>query len=81
MSQADFFILSVVPSSWVGQIPRRREEFLSREFQGQRNLASYSPWGHRESDTVEGLTLLGAHQKGEELKGICVYLWLIHVEV
>ena len=25
--------------------------FLPREFQKQRNLVSYSPWGHKESDT------------------------------
>ena len=24
--------------------------FLPGEFQGQRNLAGYSPWGHKESD-------------------------------
>ena len=23
---------------------------------GQRSLAGYSPWGHKESDTTEGLT-------------------------
>ena len=46
---------------WVGTIPWRREwqptpVFLSGEFQGQRSLADYSPWGHRESDTTEWLT-------------------------
>ena len=30
---------------------------LPREFRGQRSLAGYSPWGHRESDTTEQLTL------------------------
>ena len=30
--------------------------FLPGESQGQRNLAGYSPWGHRESDTTERLT-------------------------
>ena len=43
---------------WVRKIPWRREsylgeglptpEFLPREFHGQRSLASYSPWGHKE---------------------------------
>ena len=28
-----------------------------REFHGQRSLAGYSPWGHKESDTAEQLTL------------------------
>ena len=30
--------------------------FLPEEFHGQRNLASYSPWGHKELDTTEQLT-------------------------
>ena len=31
--------------------------FLSGEFHGQRSLVGYSPWGHKESDTAERLTL------------------------
>ena len=31
--------------------------FLSGEFHGQRSLVGYSPWGLKESDTTEGLTL------------------------
>ena len=31
--------------------------FLPGEFHGQRSLGSYSPWGHKESDTIEWLTL------------------------
>ena len=27
--------------------------FLTREFHGERSLAGYSPWGHKESDTTE----------------------------
>ena len=47
---------------WVGKIPWRREwlptpVFLPREFHGQRSLAGYSPWGHKESDMIEQLTL------------------------
>ena len=43
---------------WVGKIPWSRKwqptpVFLPRKFQGQRNLAGYSPWGHRESDMTE----------------------------
>ena len=46
---------------WVGKIPWRREwqptqVFLPREFHGQRSLAGYSPWGHKESDATEWLT-------------------------
>ena len=31
--------------------------FLPGEFHGQRSLVGYSPWGHKESDTTEQLTL------------------------
>ena len=31
--------------------------FLPGEFHGQRSLAGYSPWGHKESDMTERLTL------------------------
>ena len=31
--------------------------FLPGEFHGQRNLAGYNPWGVKESDTTEKLTL------------------------
>ena len=31
--------------------------FLPGEFHGQRSLAGYSPWDHKESDTTEQLTL------------------------
>ena len=46
---------------WVRKIPWRREwlatpVFLPWEFHGQRGLASYSPWGHKEVDMSEGLT-------------------------
>ena len=48
---------------WVAKIPWRREQlptpiFLPGEFYGQRSLAGYSPWGHKESDTTEQLSLL-----------------------
>ena len=31
--------------------------FLPRKFHGQRSLAGYSPWGHKESDRTERLAL------------------------
>ena len=45
-------------NSWVGKIPWKRKwqpipEFLLGKFQGQRSLAGYSPWGHKESDTTK----------------------------
>ena len=47
---------------WVRKTPWRRKRqptsvFLPGESHGQRNLAGYSPWGHKESDTTEQLTL------------------------
>ena len=46
---------------WVGTITWRRESqstpvFLPEEFHGQRSLAGYSPWHHKESNTTEWLT-------------------------
>ena len=45
---------------WVGKIPWRRKWqptpiFLLRKSHGQRSLAGYSPWGHKESDMTEWL--------------------------
>ena len=47
---------------WVGKILGIKEQvptpvFLPGESHGQRSLAGYSPWGHKESDTTERLTL------------------------
>ena len=47
--------------AWVGKILWSRNwqptpVFLPGEFQGQRNLAGYSPWGHKELGTIERLT-------------------------
>ena len=44
--------------SWVGKIHWMRAwhsilVFLPGKFRGQRSLAGYNPWGHRESDTTE----------------------------
>ena len=45
-------------SPWVRKIPWRRAwqptpVFLSGKSHGERSLAGYSPWGHKESDTIE----------------------------
>ena len=45
---------------WVWKIPWRRKwqptpVFMPGESHGQRSLAGYSPWGHKESDTTERL--------------------------
>ena len=43
---------------WVGKIPWRRKwqptpVFLPEESHGRRSLVGYSPWGRKESDTIE----------------------------
>jgi len=48
--------------SWVGKIPWRREwlptpVFLPGEFHGQKSLVGYCPWGCKESDTTDWITL------------------------
>ena len=48
--------------SWLRKIPWSREQqptpaFLPGEFHRQRNLAGYSSWGHKESDTTERISL------------------------
>ena len=47
---------------WVGKISWRRKwqptpAFLPGKSHGWRNLVGYSPWGHKESDMTERLTL------------------------
>ena len=50
----------LIPES--GRSPGEENEyphlvFLPGEFHGQRSLADYSPWGRKESDTAERITL------------------------
>ena len=52
------------------KIPWRREwqptpVFLPIESHGQRSLVSYSPWGHKESDTPEQLSIARNYLKME----------------
>ena len=61
---------------WAWKIPWRRKwqstpASLPGEFHGQRSLAGYSPWGRKESDTTERLTLSlsSFHQSVLDLKG------------
>ena len=47
--------------SWVGKIPWRRKwhpslVFMAGKSPGQRRLAGYSPWGHKESDMTVQLS-------------------------
>ena len=55
---------------WVKKIPWWREwqptpVFLPGETLGQRSLVSYSPWGHKESDTTERLSIAHNYLKME----------------
>ena len=56
--------------SWVGKIPWRRKwpptpAFLPGEFHGQRRLAGYSPWGHKESGRTEHMhSMEGVQTRG-----------------
>ena len=51
---------------WVGKIPWRgtwqpTPVFLPEQSHGQRSLAGYSPWGHKESHKTERLTPTPTH--------------------
>ena len=63
-----FFMLSFMQCRrpgfypWIGKIPWRREwlptpVFLPGEFHGQRSLAEYRSWGHKELEMTDWLTL------------------------
>ena len=54
---------------WVGKIPWRRKwqstpVFLPRESHGQKSLAGYSLWGHKESDTTEVTEHTHSYRRG-----------------
>ena len=51
---------------WVRKIPWRRAwqptpVFLPGESHKQKSLVGYRPWGHKDSDTTERLTVLFSH--------------------
>ena len=54
--------LPATQETWVGESPWRRAGqptpvFWAGESHGRRSLVGYSPWGHKESDTTERLSL------------------------
>ena len=56
--------------SYVGKIPWRRAwqstpVFFPGKYHGQRSLAGYSPWGHKEWNTTEAT---------ENIHFVCVYV-------
>ena len=48
--------------------------FLPGEYHGQRSLAGYIPWGHKESDMTERLTLSLSYTFKE-----CSMTWLTYI--
>ena len=72
---------------WVGKIPWRREWqptplFLPEQFHGQRSLADPSPWGCKESDTIEQLTLtLSLPSRKARYSEICMLSHFNHVRL
>ena len=70
-------------SPWVGKIPWRRKwqptpEFLPGKSHGQKSLASYNPYGHKELDMTEGLSTF-THEDGNPL-GVAPLFWVGAVE-
>ena len=66
---------------WVGKIPWKRKRqptsvLLPGKSHGQRSLAGYSPWGHKESDTTEWLHIIVNSQT--VIHESCFQIW-IHV--
>ena len=62
---------------WVRKIPWRREclpspEFLPGEFRVQRSLVAYSPWGCKESDTTERLSIRREDKEKDKNKDILI---------
>ena len=43
---------------WVGKIPWRRQQLPTPVFWPEEFHGLYNPWGHKESDTTECLSLL-----------------------
>ena len=46
---------------------------LPGEFHGQRSLADYSPWGWKESDMTEQVTLLQNIKKKQSFKNLNIF--------
>ena len=58
--------IRVQPLSWEDPLEKEMATipvFLPGEFHGQRSLAGYSPWGLKELDTTDRLTVSLTRQK------------------
>ena len=70
-------------NSWVAKIPWRRDRlptpvFLPGESHAQRSLASYSPWGSKESDVTEQLGI-AQHGLWQPRLGCLQLAWLLYI--
>ena len=69
--------------SWVEKTPWKRKwqpTPVFRELHGPRNLAGYSPWALKESDTIEHTVLIYTHIElfkslSKQLSAICLFLF------
>ena len=69
-------------SPWVMKIPWRRSWqptpiFLPGESHGQRSLAGYSPWGHKESDMTEATEHAGTEDTLLSTEVHCLHYHLL----
>ena len=67
---------------WVRKISWRREwqpspVFLPGKLHGPKNSMGYSPWGCKESDTTERLTVSLSHSYSYLITYNCIYIYLI----
>ena len=56
--------------------------FLPGKFHGQRSLAGYSPWSHKESDMTKHMahTILCYGSKSSLIQDVCPELWFSIVD-
>ena len=67
---------------WVGKIPWSRKwqsapVLFPGEFHGQRSLADYCPWGHKESDMTEQLSTYNICYEIQDMGYTYKYIYLI----
>ena len=58
--------------SWVGKIPWRKERLPTPVFWPGEFHELYSPWGHKESDTTERLSLFSLYESRKNPGGFSV---------
>ena len=66
---------------WVGKVSWRRERLFTPVFWPREFHGLYSPWGRKESDTAQWLSLsrsLLFEAAGKPLVGVCIYIYNTH---